>query len=61
MTDLVLHARVVEGADAMSWLDRLTATTSRIPPVNWSLVEDNLSTRIRVVFDPRPFVESGTV
>ena len=55
MTDLVLHARVVEGPDAMTWFDLLTRTTPPIPTVNWSHVDDDgLITRIRVTFDPRP-------
>lgn len=54
MTDLVLHARVVEGPDAMTWFDLITATTPPIPTVNWSHVDDGLITRIRVTFDPRP-------
>lgn len=54
MTDLTLHASVVEGADAMTWFDLHTATTEPLPTVNWSHVEDGLITRIRVTFDPRP-------
>ena len=54
MTDLVLQARVVEGADAMTWFDLITARTPPIPTVNWSHVEDGLITQIRVTFDPRP-------
>lgn len=54
MTDLVLHARVVEGADAMTWFDLITDHTPPIPTVNWSRVEDGLITHIRVTFDPRP-------
>lgn len=56
MSDLVLHARVVEGADAMTWFDLITATTPPIPTVNWSRVEDGLITSIRVTFDPRPLI-----
>ena len=56
MTDLILHARVVEGRDAMTWFDLHTATTPPIPTVNWSRVEDGLITRIRVTFDPRPLL-----
>lgn len=58
MQDLVLHARVVEGADAMTWFDLITATTPPIPTVNWSHVENGLITEIRVTFDPRPLVGS---
>lgn len=54
MEDLVLHARVVEGADAMTWFDLITRTTPPIPTVNWSQVENGLIKRIRVTFDPRP-------
>ena len=57
MTDLVLHARVVEGSDAITWFDLITANTPPIPTVNWSHVEDGLITRIRVTFDPRPLVQ----
>lgn len=57
MTDLVLHARVVEGADAMTWFDLITAGPTPIPTVNWSHVENGLITRIRVTFDPRPLFE----
>lgn len=56
MTDLTLHARVVDGPDAMTWFDLHTATTSPIPTVNWSHVDNGLITRIRVVFDPRPLL-----
>jgi ketosteroid isomerase-like protein len=58
MTDLTLDARVVEGADAMTWFDLHTATTEPIPTVNWSHVENELITRIRATFDPRPLFES---
>lgn len=58
MTDLTLHARVVEGPDAMTWFDLHTATTPPIPTVNWSHVEGGLITRIRVTFDPRPLFEN---
>lgn len=57
MEDLVLHARVVEGPDAMTWFDLVTANTPPIPTVNWSHVEDGLITRIRVTFDPRPLFD----
>jgi len=56
MTDLVLHARVVDGADAITWFD-LVSGDATLPTANWSHVEDGLITRIRVTFDPRPLVE----
>ena len=58
MTDLTLHARVVEGPDAMTWFDLHTASTPPLPTVNWSHVDDGLITRIRVTFDPRPLFAS---
>lgn len=54
MTDLTLHARVVEGSEVVTWFDLHTATTDPLPTANWSHVEDGLITRIRVTFDPRP-------
>lgn len=54
MVDLVLHTRVVEGQEAITWFDLITASTPPIPTANWSHVEDGLITRIRVTFDPRP-------
>ena len=53
MRDLVLHARVVDGADAITWFDLVTDNAS-LPTANWSHVENGLITRIRVTFDPRP-------
>ena len=53
MTDLVLHTRVVEGAEGITWFDLVTAKGS-LPTANWSHVEDGLITEIRVTFDPRP-------
>ncbi|MGC4192077.1 MAG: nuclear transport factor 2 family protein [Thermomicrobiales bacterium] len=60
MVDLTLHARVVEGDDAITWFDLHTATTDPIPTANWSHVENGLITAIRVTFDPRPLMESGS-
>ena len=54
MTNLTLHARVVEADDAITWFDLHTASTPPIPTANWSHVRDGRITRIRVTFDPRP-------
>jgi hypothetical protein len=56
MTDLTLHARVVEGPDVVTWFDLHTRTTTPIPTANWSHVQNGLITRIRVTFDPRPLL-----
>jgi ketosteroid isomerase-like protein len=58
MTDLTLHAPVVEGNEAVTWFDLHTKTTPPIPTANWSHVEGALITRIRVTFDPRPLFEN---
>ncbi|QTI71102.1 nuclear transport factor 2 family protein [Gordonia polyisoprenivorans] len=54
MDDLVLHARVADGDDVITWFDLMTKDGATLPTANWSHVEDGLITRIRVTFDPRP-------
>ncbi|RPA65261.1 nuclear transport factor 2 family protein [Gordonia oryzae] len=54
MDDLVLHARVADGDDVITWFDLVTKDGATLPTANWSHVEDGLMTRIRVTFDPRP-------
>lgn len=56
MDDLILHTRVVAGADAMSWFDLVAKNGAVVPTVNWSHVENGLITSIRVTFDPRPLL-----
>lgn len=56
MTDLTLHARVVDGPNVITWFDLHTRDTAPIPTANWSHVENGLITRIRVTFDPRPLL-----
>lgn len=56
MTDLTLHARVVDGPDVITWFDLHTRDTEPLPTANWSHVENGLITRIRVTFDPRPLL-----
>jgi hypothetical protein len=58
MTDLTLHARVIEGPNAITWFDLHTRTTAPIPTANWSHVQNGLITGIRVTFDPRPLLTS---
>ncbi|WHU45465.1 nuclear transport factor 2 family protein [Gordonia sp. L191] len=58
MDDLVLHARVADGDDVITWFDLVTKDGATLPTANWSHVEDGLITRIRVTFDPRP-LENG--
>lgn len=56
MVDLVVHARVVEGADAITWFDLVTANTPPLPTANWSHLEDGRIVQIRATFDPRPLL-----
>ena len=56
MDDLVLHARVVEGSDAMTWFDLVAKGGAVVPTVNWSHVENGRVTDIKVTFDPRPLL-----
>ncbi|WEG08924.1 nuclear transport factor 2 family protein [Microbacterium horticulturae] len=56
MRDLVLRARVVDGADAITWFDLVTDVADPVPTANWSHIEDGLITRIRATFDPRTLV-----
>jgi hypothetical protein len=58
MVDLVLHARVADGNDVITWFDLIAPNIEPIPTANWSHVEDGLITHIRVTFDPRPLVPS---
>lgn len=53
MKGLVLKARVVEGADAVTWF-HLVTDDAELPTANWSHVEDGKISRIRVTFDPTP-------
>lgn len=54
MADLVLHTRVADGADVITWFDLVTKDGKALPTANWSHVDDGLITQIRVTFDPRP-------
>ena len=54
MADLVLHTRVADGADVITWFDLVTKDDKALPTANWSHVDDGLITQIRVTFDPRP-------
>lgn len=54
MKDLVLHVRVADGSDVMTWFDLVTVTGTVIPTANWSHIEHGKISRIRVTFDPTP-------
>lgn len=54
MKDLILHARVAEGSDVMTWFDLVTTTGTVVPTANWSHIEHGKISKIRVTFDPSP-------
>lgn len=54
MADVEVRARVVDGADVITWFDLVSPEGTRLPTANWSHVRDGLITRIQATFDPRP-------
>jgi len=54
MTDIVVHRRWADGADAITWFDLHTSLAPPAPTANWSHVEDGRITAIQVTFDARP-------
>lgn len=53
MTDVVVHARVVEGQDVITWFDLHTDLAQPCPTANWSHVENGKIAAIRATFDAR--------
>jgi ketosteroid isomerase-like protein len=53
--DIVIHERLADATDVMTWYDLVT-DSGALPTVNWSHVEDGLITAIRATFDPRPLL-----
>jgi SnoaL-like domain len=56
VTDIVVHKRLADATDALTWFDLHTSVAPPVPTVNWSHAEDGKITRIRVTFDPRPLL-----
>lgn len=56
VTDIVVHKRLADDTDALTWFDLHTAAAPPIPTVNWSHAEGGKITRIQVTFDPRPLL-----
>jgi SnoaL-like protein len=54
LTHIEVHRRWVAGADVLTWFDLHTSVAPPAPTANWTHVEDDRITRIRVTFDPRP-------
>ena len=58
MTDIVIQHMWSDEADIITWYEFYTTKTNKpLPVVNWSHVENNKITKIRVTFDPRPLID----
>jgi hypothetical protein len=54
-TDITVHVCLADGPDVITWYDLHTRIAPPTPVAEWSHVENGKITRVRVVFDPRPF------
>ena len=54
VTDIVVHKRLADDTDVITWFDLHTSVAAPIPTANWSRVEAGKITDIRVAFDARP-------
>jgi SnoaL-like protein len=54
VTDIVVHKRLADDTDALTWFDLHTSVAPPVATANWSHVEGGKITRIHVTFDPRP-------
>ncbi len=52
-THLEIRKMIADGPDVMTWFDLETTLAPSVPTVNWSHVEGDRITRIRVAFDAR--------
>jgi ketosteroid isomerase-like protein len=53
--DLLVHKRVADESDVMTWYDLVTESGA-LPTVNWSHIENGRISAIRATFDPRPLL-----
>jgi hypothetical protein len=54
-TDITVQVCLADGPDVVTWYDLYTRIAPPAPVAEWSHVENGKITRVRVVFDPRPF------
>jgi hypothetical protein len=54
-TDIAVQKTFVDGPDVLTWYDLHTRIAPPAPVAEWSHVEQGKITRVRVVFDSRPF------
>jgi hypothetical protein len=60
VTSIEVQARVADEHDVITWFELHTSVAPPAPTANWSHVEDGQINRIRVAFDPREIVSSGS-
>jgi hypothetical protein len=53
VTDIVVHKRLADEHDALTWFDLHTSVSLPVATANWSHVENGRITKIKVAFDPR--------
>jgi hypothetical protein len=56
-TDITIRKTFVDGPDVVTWYDLHTRIAPPSAVAEWSHVEDGKITRVRVVFDARPFAK----
>ncbi len=56
ITDIIVHAMAVDGADVLTWYELHTTIAPPTPVANWSHVEGDKIIRAKVTFDPRVFI-----
>jgi hypothetical protein len=58
ITDIVIQHMWIDESDIITWYELHTTKTSKpLSVVNWSHVDNNKITGMRVVFDPRPLMD----
>jgi hypothetical protein len=60
VTDIVVHKRLADDTDAITWFDLHTSVAPPVATANWSHVENGKITRIEVTFDARPLAPPTT-
>jgi ketosteroid isomerase-like protein len=58
-TDLAIQKTFVDGADVVTWYELHTRIAPPAAVAEWSHVEQGKITRVRVVFDSRPFAAAA--
>lgn len=58
-TDLVVHRRLADERDVITWFDLHTSIAPPTPVANWSQVSGGKITAVAVTFDPRAIVAAG--